>query len=484
MSTTPAKDMDSKEIAAWLENLNFESAANEIMKNNINGLSFTTFSGEDFESLGIPPNGFKRSHFNRMLVDLKTHGYSPEGNNSTSTTTTTTTTGSPLSSYTDANPTKSGFMEWLIEVGIVKYAKAFESADYDSVTVIKTFDRTQFDRMIDVVGLSEGAIIKINHWYSKNTITTVSPPSYTDANPKKSVFMEWLTEVGISKYAKAFESAEYDSLSVIKTFDRKQFDHMIEVVGLSEGAIIKINHWYTKNTSKRMSSERKKENEEKWTTCENILAKSFVHSIATDMKIGDREVATWDGRERELGDRTINNIASTLSWSFGDNCMYLFLRSNRITDDGASGLARMIKCNTTLLRLDVSKNLITGIGGVKLAEALCQNETLFAFSSLENKISFIDRRKMKKILKSKSSGFFNIDYGVEILNPKYNKDDICAYTLYLLVRNQIKHFPHQEPHLKSLKIKRCINAHIDRKAYQFYSTLPKPCHTGNYSTKS
>ena len=55
--------------------------------------------------------------------------------------------------------------------------------------------------------------------------------------------------------------------------------------------------------------------------------------------------------------------------------MLLFLRSNRITRDGAAHLAELLRCDTALEVLDLSLNRIGDSGATAIATALALRNT-------------------------------------------------------------------------------------------------------------
>ena len=62
------------------------------------------------------------------------------------------------------------------------------------------------------------------------------------------------------------------------------------------------------------------------------------------------------------------------------------LRNNRITADGASGLARFIETNTSVVKIDLRWNEIGALGGKKILQALSRNKSLQTLELTGNKI--------------------------------------------------------------------------------------------------
>ena len=63
------------------------------------------------------------------------------------------------------------------------------------------------------------------------------------------------------------------------------------------------------------------------------------------------------------------------------------MRSCKISDVGAAGLAKCLKQNSTLIEVNIKGNLITNVGAHALMDAVKENSTLARLKIFDNKLS-------------------------------------------------------------------------------------------------
>lgn len=175
-------------------------------------------------------------------------------------------------------------------------------------------------------------------------------------------FLEWLSEIGISKYCQAFKDNDYDSPNIVNAFNPTQVDHMIKVVGCTEGAGIKIKYYFSQMAEKKLKEiAEMKIKEEKRKAC-------FKKYWALSDEIPEKKIFI---RKNDLSDETVLIISEWMQSN--TTTTYLEMSQAKIGNNGALALAEMLRANTTLQVLRLEENDITEFGAFALVKASSSN---------------------------------------------------------------------------------------------------------------
>jgi len=141
------------------------------------------------------------------------------------------------------NSTSIEVLKWLDSLGLRRYAAAFQENEFTDMALIKALDISQIDDMIKSVGCKEGSAVKIRNALipRKNMIYPKTKKKYMPVTINEmDEVRQWLSSLGLQKYANAFQYNEYDNMDMIKNFNTSEINDMIKVIGIKSGSAIKI----------------------------------------------------------------------------------------------------------------------------------------------------------------------------------------------------------------------------------------------------